>query len=148
MTKQDRNRTTHRPDGDDPREAILSRRARFVGLALASAGVVVGCEPSRPLTCLSPPALPPTAATTTDEPGDIDNTDKPGEPDGGTVRADAGDGGGDSSPPRPCLTPRRNPDDRPGPSACLSVERPPDPKGVAPKQPRSNVCLTLDPSDD
>jgi hypothetical protein len=121
--------TSNKPD---PRDLILRRRARFMGLALAGMAVLDGCETQAPQVCLSVP-MPTTEATP------MPCLSPPPEqplPDAGAPEEDAGssqatqpDAGEDAgAPPQPCLT-MPAPTARPKP--CLSV-RPP-PKKVLPQ---------------
>jgi hypothetical protein len=140
----------------ETRRIILSRKARFVGLALGGAGVAAGTYTCSP--CLSAvPEQRTTEVTVPAVPGE-QGTDggrvaTEGEPsDTGTVPADGGSPADtsrpvatdpraelDAGPPRPCLSislPHGPDGSTPGPRICLSF-RPPTAPTAAPQ-----ICLS------
>jgi hypothetical protein len=91
------------------RDQILSRRARFVALALAASGVVVG---SQACVCLSvappPPPPPPEPPTVYVDDSLPDHAPADGEPlpvpDAGAAEVEPLDGGVPQPPARGCLS--------------------------------------------
>ena len=129
-----------RPDEDT--EAILNRRRFLIASALAGAGLgaVAGCDPEPCLKVGPPPRKAGSKPST--RPAER----KPKTP--------------DQPEPKPCLTPElpkpktaAQPKPKPGtaPRPCLSVIRPPGPRGclkIAPKPktpspPKPKICLSM-----
>jgi hypothetical protein len=106
----------------DPRDLILRRRARFMGLALAGMAVLDGCETQAPQVCLTVSTTEPTPMPCLSPP--MDPPDAGAPEDAGSSEAAVPDAGADAgAPPRPCLAPpAQDPTNRPRP--CLSVSPP------------------------
>ncbi|MBW2456959.1 MAG: hypothetical protein JRI68_20765 [Deltaproteobacteria bacterium] len=149
-------RTTDSGGGaDGARHAILARRAKFVTMALASAGIAVasqGCKDPEPTVCLSQEQVPTSSAGAVPEPcltaevcleapmikdaGTMPTGSAPGTPPSGSAAADSpakADGG--PTEPQVCLKIRPDP-----PQPCLSKPLPPQPCLSKPPPPRP--CLT------
>ena len=125
---------------DDARRVILSRRRRFVAVALTSAGVAASSCDKNPMVCLSPvpvkdagPTGPTVCLSAPEEPPPVDagvGGGDAGAPDADAGLAedadagssDAGEGGSASEKPPP-----------PPPRVCLRVAPPPKPPPTAPK---------------
>lgn len=114
-------------DGSDVRRAILARRAHFVAVALAGAGLgaLEGCD-KPPFVCLSPVHTDPGRVTSPPDAGaplsDAGIADAgSGSPDAGTAAVDGEEDGG---LPAPCLSASRphvlsEPVGKPTPKVCL-----------------------------
>lgn len=116
------------------RELILSRRARFVGVALAGVGLAWGSKACSPCLSMAPPARRP--EVTVDQ------------PDGGAGGADDG-----TTEPRVCLEAPVEPDPDPEPCLevmppdepahpCLSIVAPPPTPCLSIRPPRPGPCLS------
>lgn len=136
-------------DRDDARERILARRQRFISLALAGAGLAIGCD-SRPQVCLevapkptqssdaglSAPAVCLSVSPYPVELGEVPQPDQSADAEG-APSASATSSASSGTPPVAPTTPPR-------PTVCL---RPPPPRPTVCLSPRRRprVCLKIAP---